>query len=311
MAAGTAGIACFGAAHIDRHARAPNAVVLGTSNPVAVSTALGGVARNVAESLARLGCPVALVSRVGGDVDGDRVVSMMTGLGVVMDGTGHSTEAATAGYTALVGPDGDLCVGMADMGVYDELTPAVLGPVLPRLEDHGIWFADCNLPSASLALLRDRKPSGTLLAIDAVSVAKSERLGDRFDGIDLLFGNRDEAAVLAGAAMPPFDMATAMRDRGAVAALVSLASEGVVLADANGCTALGAPTVTVRDVTGAGDGLVAGTLCGLSEGRPLADCVRLGIAAAALSLEDDRAVSDRLAAPTLLDRAGLQPLTAP
>lgn len=305
MAAGTASIACFGAAHIDRHARAPNPVVLGTSNPVALSTALGGVARNVAESLARLGCPVALVSRVGNDVDGDRVISMMTGLGVAMDGTGYSTEAATAGYTALVGPDGDLCVGMADMGVYDELSPEVLARGLTRLEDHPIWFADCNLPSASLAFLRARKPQHTLLAVDAVSVAKAERLGDAFEGIDLLFGNRDEAAVLAGSAMTPPDMAKAMRGRGARAALVSLASEGVVLADANDCIALPAPQVTVRDVTGAGDGLVAGTLFGLAQGRSFADCVRLGIAAAALSLEDDSAVSDRLTAAMLLDRAGL------
>ncbi len=300
-----AAIACFGAAHVDRHARAQGPVVLGSSNPVAVSISLGGVARNVAESLARLGCRVALVSRVGSDSDGDRVMAAMTGLGVDMDATIRSPTDNTAGYTALLGPEGALSVGMADMAIYDALTPDVLKEVLGRLEDRAIWFADCNLPSDSLALLRREKPAGTMLAVDTVSVAKSGRLGPDLDGIDLLFCNADEAANLAGGPGPDADMAEAIRQRGATAVVVSLGARGAVLAEAGGCTARPALEAEIRDVTGAGDGLVAGTLFGLSKGRKLADCLDLGLAAAALCLEGDRAVGETLTPEALLARAGL------
>ena len=55
-------IACIGGAHLDRHGVLRGPLVLGTSNPGSVHVAVGGVARNVAENLARLGVKVTLVS---------------------------------------------------------------------------------------------------------------------------------------------------------------------------------------------------------------------------------------------------------
>lgn len=295
-------IACLGAAHIDRLAHAEQPVVLGTSNPVTVSTTLGGVARNVAESLARLGLRVALVSRVGTDPDGDRVVDRMTGLGVDMTASTRSPAGATAGYTALVGPDGEMAVAMADMAIYDALTPEVLNEALGRLHGRALWFADCNLPPDSLKFLRRNKPTDTVLAVDAVSVAKAERLGPDLTGIDLVFCNRDEAAILAGRAAAGAETANEIRRRGAGAVIVSLGADGVLVADSGGCRPMPALAATIRDVTGAGDALVAGTLFGLSEGRPLADSVGIGLAAAAMALESDQAVSETLSPDMLLAR---------
>ena len=136
-------------------------------------------------------------------------------------------------------------------------------------------------------------------------MAKCERLGTELDGIDLLFCNADEAAILAGRPMPEADMAEAIRRRGAAAAVVSLGAGGAVLAEAGGCTARPALEAEIRDVTGAGDALVAGMLFGLSHGRRPVECLDLGLAAAALSVEDDRAVSDTLTPEALMARAGL------
>ena len=60
-------IACLGGAHVDRHGVLQGPLVLGTSNPGRVSSDFGGVARNVAENLARLGRRVSMLSRVGAD----------------------------------------------------------------------------------------------------------------------------------------------------------------------------------------------------------------------------------------------------
>lgn len=297
-------IACFGAANIDRLARASQPVVLGSSNPVAVSTAFGGVARNVAESLARLGLPVALISRVGTDTDGDRVVKAMTGLRVDMTLTTRSPTDSTAGYTALVGPDGEMTVAMADMAIYDALTPDVLGDALAGLNGCSLWFADCNLPSDTLELLRRMKPPDTALIVDAVSVAKAERLGGDFSGLDMIFCNRDEAAILADHGGSEAEKAATIRHRGAAAVIVSQGADGVLIADSEGCRTLPALAATVRDVTGAGDALVAGTLFGLSEGRPLAASASIGLAAAAMALESDQPVSEALSPDALLARAG-------
>ena len=78
-----AAIACIGAACVDRKAQALQSVALASSNPVRVTVGFGGVARNVAANLALLRCDVALVSRVGRDGHGDRLVEDLNSLGVV------------------------------------------------------------------------------------------------------------------------------------------------------------------------------------------------------------------------------------
>jgi pseudouridine kinase len=60
-----------------------------------------------------------------------------------------------------------------------------------------------------------------------------------------------------------------------------------------------------RDVTGAGDALVAGTVAGLIEGRDLHAAVRWGLAAAAITVESARAAAPELCPAMLKQRAGI------
>ena len=56
----------------------------------------------------------------------------------------------TASYTAILEPNGELVLGLADMAIYDEITPALLEPALPRLLEYELWFVDANLPAETL-----------------------------------------------------------------------------------------------------------------------------------------------------------------
>ena len=58
-------IVCIGGANIDRKLRSEQVLQMGTSNPATLSETPGGVARNVAENLARLGASVQLLTAVG------------------------------------------------------------------------------------------------------------------------------------------------------------------------------------------------------------------------------------------------------
>jgi pseudouridine kinase len=62
----------------------------------------------------------------------------------------------------------------------------------------------------------------------------------------------------------------------------------------------------VADVTGAGDAAVAGLVCGLLEGLPLADAARLGQRAAAIKLSSSQSVASGLSRDRLFGPA--QPL---
>ncbi len=291
-------IACIGGAHIDRHGVLNAPMVPATSNPGTVRTGLGGVARNVAQNLAHLGCRVLLCSRVGDDDSGRQVLSQPLDTSLIT----VSSACPTASYTAILEPSGELVIGLADMDVYDELTPAMLAPAIPRLRDAGLWFLDANLPAATIAWLLDA--AGVPVAVDTISVAKSRRLIPLLPRIAYLFCNLAQAGALAGCAFAgPEEAARALAGLGATNGIVSAGAGGIAVYEPAGIALMPALPAAPRDVTGAGDALVAGTLYGLSQHRDLRSAARLGLAAAAIAVESEYSAAPSLTPEALYARA--------
>ena len=278
--------AAIGAAHLDRIARAEGAVRLGSSNPATVAASPGGVARNVAETLARLGSPVRLVSRLGDDEAGRSILAATETAGVDISGVEIIAGVPTAGYTALLDPAGHLVVAFADMAIYDGFDGAAAAAAAVAASR---WFVDANLPEAALSTLVRRKPAGTFLAADAVSVVKSKRLKTILAAVDLLFVNRDEARALTRSDEPDAAAASLLAE-GVGAVVVTSGADGALLADRSGSVKLPAAPAEIRDVTGAGDALIGATLQELGRGAPLATSVRRGLVAAASTLGYEGAV---------------------
>jgi len=288
------GVLCVGAAHVDRKAYAQTDVRVKTSIPVRSETGLGGVARNVAENLVRLGTPVALISRVGDDAEGDRVRREMAALGIDLAGLTTSAERPTASYTAVLEADGELVIGLADMEIYEELTPERADALPDQLLDRPFWFLDTNLPAATLERLAGRAAQGQLLAADPVSVPKADRLLPILGRIDVLFPSREEAELLSGLAIrTPADAQRAAEQivkLGVGQVIITLGSCGVCAAGKWLNGQVSALTANVRDVTGAGDALIAGYLHAISGGQSAMDAIRFGIAAATLTVEHQATV---------------------
>ncbi|MDR3703632.1 MAG: carbohydrate kinase family protein [Candidatus Sulfopaludibacter sp.] len=291
-------IACIGGAHLDRHGLLRAPMVPGTSNPGTVSTGLGGVARNVAQNLAHLGCRVLLCSRVGDDEAGRRVLAQPLDTSLIT----VSPVCATASYTAILEPSGELVAGLADMDVYDELTPDLLAPAIPRLREAGLWFLDANLPAATIAWLLEE--AEVPVAVDAISVAKSRRLLALLPRIGYLFCNLAQAGALGGCTLAgPREAAEALAGLGAQSGIVSAGGRGIAVYERAGISVMPALPATPRDVTGAGDALVAGTLYGLSRQCDLRAAARLGLAAAAIAVESESSAAASLTLEALYARA--------
>lgn len=291
MNSGTDRLICIGGATVDWKYRTKDAVQLRTSNPATSERSFGGVARNVAENVARLGAHSSLVSMLGQDENGRAIRESLNRLDIDTQHIGISADHATAEYVAVLQPNGDLVLGLADMAVLDALTPTLLKAVWPELSASWI-FADCNLPAQTLhELVGLARRHSTTMAIDAVSVLKVMRLPRDLNGIGILFLNLDEArAFLGHSSILPDEAAKALLDCGAARVILTLGEGGLVAADRSGLTKLGAVTVQVVDATGAGDALIAGTLVALMNGSSLADAAQMGTVAAALTLESSDSV---------------------
>ena len=277
-------ILCIGGATVDLTYLCTAAPTQGTSNPVTSRRSFGGVARNVAESLARLGASVRLVSAIGEDAAGRSLSAALAASGADARGLLTVPALPTAQYTAAFW-GGELFAGFADMNIFDCLTPAAIRPHLQILEPNSIIFADCNLPPESLAMLCAHAQSVSVaLALDAVSLSKSGKLPVPLTGVHVLFLNAAQARHMADAEVLPVAIER-LHARGAGAIVLTEGRQGVCVSQSSGTARLPAPMVPVTNVSGAGDAIIAGTLLGLSEDRDLTDAVKYGLAAAALALQ--------------------------
>jgi sugar/nucleoside kinase (ribokinase family) len=289
-------VVCIGGANMDIKCRIGGRTVMGSSNPGASVLAPGGVARNIAHNLARLGVGAALVSVVGRDDFGTQLLAATAAAGVDTRGVMRAA-GATGSYHATLDARGDLILGVAAMGILERLTPRRLAAGRARLAGADLILADSNLPLETLDwLLGFAAGRGRRLAIETVSVPKGGRLKTLLAAgrpLFALFCNRAEAAALTGCT----DLRAAARrlhERGVRHVGVGLGRRGMFVSDGGSARIVPALPARVVDVTGAGDAAVAGTLYGLLRGKDLATAAEYGQAAAALTLASDRSVSPML-----------------
>lgn len=288
----------FGGANWDIKARSLGSAVAGTSNPAVIARTPGGVGRNIAENLARLGQQVELVAAVGADEAGSELVSRSVEAGV---GTGYvvTSPHPTGTYLAALDVDGELVIGLSDMAATDTLEVAGIARARDLLVRAQVAVVDGNLPAAVVEwVLEEARTAGVRVVLDPVSVAKAARLAPVLAAGRPVFAvkpNVDELGALTGhevADSPRAIVAAAraLRDRGVDIVWVSRGARGSLLVGPDGVLETPTTPAHVEDVTGAGDAMTAGFVHGLLRGEPLAECVRFGHAAAALTVASSHTV---------------------
>ncbi len=298
-------VLCIGAANLDRKLRTIAAMQLGTSNPATAEEVYGGVARNIAENLARLNLPTALLTALGDDGAGRSLQEYAERAGIDTRGSLKLQDAATGTYTAILDDNGELVVALADMALYDRITPAFLASRQPQRAAAAMTVADLNLPADSIATLLDSaRQDNVPLVIVAVSQPKMARLPPDLRGLRLLILNRGELETRAGRALPTeADVRAACREvqaQGAQDVIVTCGSQGVYHTRDGGLVWLAAHQVDVVDVTGAGDAFSAAVCWSLYQGSAdLTLACRRGLKVAAMTLESPETVSPVLAADVL------------
>ncbi len=281
--------------------------VWGDSNPGAIRIAPGGVARNIAENLARLGLDTQLVSAIADDAFGASVRELTRAAGVAVTGLTVLPQQRTSSYVSVHGRDGDMAVAVNDMGILEQLTPQLLQIHQSLIFDSEALVLDCNLSEASLAWLLQHSSKAPRF-VDAVSVTKCAKLRPWLSRVHTLKLNQLEAQALSGVAVD--GVATAktaaahLRALGVFQVVISLGALGVVWSDESG-PAGHQPVMRRTDLvntSGAGDALLAGLVFACLQGAPLNEAVDWAMACAEITLESRSANSTELSALSVRSR---------
>jgi sugar/nucleoside kinase (ribokinase family) len=278
-------VCIIGGAHVDVTGRTFEHPRPGVSNPGRLSRRPGGVGLNTASTLARLGVETWLAGPIGADADGEAIQRALAERGtgdMLAVVPGHSTGT----YTAIVGPDGDLAIGLADLAGQEAIDADWLNAQCGEaLSNAHSWFLTANLSESTIAALA-RRTGGRFLAAAATSPAKAVRLKPVLATLGLLFCNQREARALCGTENADSrELAAIFRTAGVATGLISNGGRELVGWDTSAIVGIEPPQVSkIADVHGAGDALAAGTIAGRIRGMALAEAARIGIAAAQLTL---------------------------
>ena len=284
------------------HSRDP--LVAHDSNPGFVSLSSGGVARNVAENLARLRVTTSLVTAFGSDGHGRELERACRALRIDTAASLVCGDLPGSVYLAILDEEGDMALALNDMRALDRLTPRVLQARRSVFDGADLVVTDTNPPVEALEWLAAETASPLL--VDLVSTAKAPRAQALLDGKVAVKCNAIEAAALLGQPAPDdatgvASLAAGVCAAGAGAAYVSAGALGTAYASAEERGWVAAPHVEVANATGAGDAFTAGVAIGMLAGRSVAERAALGSLLAGIALASPLTVSEQVSPGVVLE----------
>lgn len=276
-----------GGANMDICGRAQQPFRVGDSNPGTVRTSAGGVGRNIAENLARLGHDSRLLTVVGNDEYGQHLLDVSQQAGVDIRQTLILDDHATSCYLSVHDERGEMQCAINDMAIIEQLTPSRLHPLQGFLKQAQLWLLDTNLAPHTLAWLFDRQQNKAIF-VDTVSVAKVEKIRPWLAQIHTLKPNKSEAQQLCGFAINnPTSWQQAAQwfhQAGVKRLFLSLGEQGIFYSDGQQqghLPVLGSP---VLNVTGGGDAFMAGLAAAWLQDLDIVTTTRFALGCAALTV---------------------------
>lgn len=281
---------CIGSVLWDVIGRCPRPMHLGADMPGRITRLPGGVAMNLAMTLAGLGLRPALLTAIGEDREGQDLLVAAAELGLEIGFVHRPPGLPTDVYMAIEDAGG-LVAALADAHTLEAAGRAILAPLHDgRLGSRaapytGLIALDGNLTTALLAdIARDPAFSAADLRLAPASPGKAERLRPLLPHPRAtLYVNREEAGLLLGQTFPSAGAAAeALVASGAARALVTDGAAPLAEARA-GAPLLQAtpPRVEVARITGAGDTFMAAHIAAELQGQDRATALQRALKAAA------------------------------
>ncbi|MCK5671804.1 MAG: MarR family transcriptional regulator, partial [Spirochaetales bacterium] len=115
-------VVLIGAANIDIQGFSSNPIIQRDSNPGRIEFCPGGVSRNIAENLARLGIMTELISALGDDPNGSLILESCKNCGIGSDYSLIVPNAVSSVYLAIMDDSRDMALALSDMTISDNIT---------------------------------------------------------------------------------------------------------------------------------------------------------------------------------------------
>jgi pseudouridine kinase len=289
-------ICVIGAVNVDIIASSYVRLIHQDSNPGTVKISYGGVGRNIAENLCRLGQKVELITVLGDDYHADEISDQCEELGISLKHSLKVKDEHSSMYICINDEKGEMQMAVSVMEVYDELTPAFFETKLDVINGASAVIMDLNLSASAVKYLCSHVTAP--IFVDPVSTRKALKIKPCLKNVYTIKPNRMEAELILGRKIKTDEeiLSAAQRflDLGVKRVFISLAEKGVCYADLNESGFVRVQKTKVVNTTGCGDAFTAGSVVGFVKNKTIRECAEMGQRASRICLSDEKAVSSKM-----------------
>ena len=220
-----------------------------------LKTAIGGKGANQAVACFLAEASSQFISCIGDDASATTILQTFNNIGLNTDAVTSVANCSTGTACIFIDAAGENCIGLT-AGANAHLDSAVVKRQQHIIQQAGVLLMQLEVPLESVLLAAELAKQNATQVI--LNPAPAQPLPDAlYHNIDILTPNRGELAILSGVATDSDDglqqACDILLSKGVSMLLVTLGSDGVMLATNKATQRYAAFTVEAVDTTAAGD----------------------------------------------------------
>lgn len=226
-------VVVIGGGNIDIGGTPHNKLIHADSNHGDITISFGGVGRNIAHDLCKLGVNVKLVIAVGGDALGQDMIKNCEELGMDITHVLQVPDETSSMYLYVNDEKGDMQISIDHMDICRNITPDYIDSIADVINGAAAVVVDGNISPETFKHIL--KISEVPVYDDPVSTDFSMKIKDHMEGLDMLKPNRLEAEYITGMTIrteADFKAAAkAILTMGVHKVFISMGSDGMLAAE--------------------------------------------------------------------------------
>ena len=266
------------------------------SIPGHIKISFGGVCRNIAENLARVGINTEFISTLGDDENGKSILEHSRRFGYNMENSLFLKGESTPTYMAILNPPGDMESAVVDMESLNKMDEVFIEGKHEVFANAEYTIVDSDNPVLLEYILKKYEGKSKFI-LDPVSAKKARKIRHLIKYFHTVKPNRFETEALCGFKIETDDdLKKAGRffiEQGVKNVFISLDSDGIYYITSEGeeGTLACCESINVKNVTGAGDSFVAGIGYGYMNNLSIKDTLKYSMAMSIITITHEETIN--------------------
>ena len=269
------------------------------SIPGHIKISFGGVCRNIAENLARVGVNTQFISTLGDDENGKSILEHSKKFGYNMENSLFLEGESTPTYLAILNHQGEMESAVVDMESLNKMDEVFVDGKHEVFENAEYTIVDSDNPALLEYILKKYQGKSKFI-LDPVSAKKAKKIRHLIKYFHTIKPNRFETEALCGFKIETNDdLRKAGRffiEQGVKNVFISLDADGIYYITSEGeeGTLACCEAIEVKNVTGAGDSFVAGIGYGYMNNLNIKDTLKYSVAMSIITITHEETINPKM-----------------